>query len=369
MGCKNKDKNKHKRSYISKLGVAQHGATLVVALTVVMVVGILATSVSQEFLTLSRRVENQAQSRQVEAYLIGAESVARQALLQDMQISPSQDYAVDLWAQSLELELPVGLLRACMVDLQGRLNLNALASPDDDGYSSEQRRFIRLLQTLDIENPLGLAQATMLANAVFDWVDPDAEQRFPGGAEDLFYYQQSPAGKAANQPFASVSELRLVRGMSDEIYLALTPHVSLWGNGTVNINSADATLSREKIQGEFNINSRPVPVVLRTLNTEEDLTPLPEDDAMELVNLRINAGGWSNLDFLGQGRFSAINTDGLGVGSEYFNLISAIELGERRYQMQSVLYRYIDALGIPGVRVLSRRMITNPINLEQFCVN
>ena len=349
----------------------QRGATLIVALTVVMVVGVLAASVSHDFLTLSRRVENQLQARQVEAYLVASESVARQALLQDLRASADVDYSLDLWAQTMEVELPIGILRGCLQDLQGRINLNGLATSAEEGYSSDQRRFIRLLQALEMDNPPGQTEAVMLANAVFDWVDPDDQQRFPGGAEDLYYLRQAPASKAANQGFASVSELRLISGMTDEIYAALTPHVTLWGNGDLNINSADSHLTREKIQDNMVLSALPAPVILRTLNGEDQLSPLTEEAAWQIVNRRIDQNGFRGLDFLEQGQLAPllIEQDGLGLASSYFSLAAELELDSRRYQVQSVLFRYFDSLGIPGVRVISRHVASKQIDMDEFCVN
>jgi general secretion pathway protein K len=336
-----------------------------------MVVALLAISVSHEFLISSRQVENRLQAQQAQAYLLGAESVARQALLQDLQLSPDMDSRLDVWAQTVELELPLGTLIACMVDLQGRINLNSLATPAIEAYSTEQRRFIRLLQALELEEPLSQSNAMMLANAVFDWVDLDDDQRFPGGAEDLFYYQQSPPGKAANQLFASVSELLVINGMTPEIYRALTPHVTLWGNGLLNINTVDSYLSREVLQGDFVGNELPPPVVMRTLNRVEELTPLSIDAAMQIVNRRIDASGFNNLDVFNQGQLAGVSMemDGLGLASDYFSLAAELTLVDRRYQMRSVLHRYTDALGIPGVRVVSRQMANNRISMDQFCVN
>lgn len=349
----------------------QRGATLIVALTVVIVVGLLATSVSHDFLVQTRRVENRTQAQQVQAWLVGAEAVARQALMEDLRISPEVDYALDAWAQTLELALPVGQLHACLVDLQGRINLNALATPATDGYSSDQRRFIRLLQAIDLADPLTQTESIMLANAVFDWIDPDDNQRFPGGAEDLFYFQQEPAGKTANQSFASVSELRLIRGMTADIVAALTPHVTLWGNGFLNINSADGRLTRDRLQGIGADRDAPAPVVLRTLNSEDQLVPLNEETARQIAERRIDAGGFGEDDIAALGQLAgvAIEDDGLGLGSEYFGLAGEVFVDGRRYQLQSVLHRTIDGLGIPGVRVVSRKLVNNRIRMDEFCVN
>jgi len=49
---------------------------------------------------------------------------------------------------------------------------------------------------------------------VVDWIDTDVDALIPDGAEDDYYTGLDTAYRAANAPFASVSELQLVKGFS-----------------------------------------------------------------------------------------------------------------------------------------------------------
>lgn len=92
-------------------------------------------------------------------------------------------------------------------------------------------RFVLLLQALDLP--------TEILPAVLDWLDADNEPRYPNGAEDEFYSLREPAYRAANRRFEEVSELRLVRGVTEEIYETLRPFVTVLDNPTpINVNTA-----------------------------------------------------------------------------------------------------------------------------------
>lgn len=94
-------------------------------------------------------------------------------------------------------------------------------------------RFSLLLERLEIAAPI--------AQAVLDWVDADAEVRFPNGAEDAYYLKLETPYRAANRPFSDVSELLLVRGVTPDVYAQLAPFVTvLPGETAININTAPA---------------------------------------------------------------------------------------------------------------------------------
>jgi general secretion pathway protein K len=325
----------------------QRGAALIVALVVVSLVVLLATRVSSDYLVLFRTVENQGELQQARAYLRGAELVAEQALLRDLQAGSDIDSPLEPWAQGLVLPLPDGLLSACLVDLQARLNLNDLDAPDGE-LSVAQRRFIRLLQVVDPQ--LDSSAATTLANAVFDWIDADDTQRYPGGAEAIDYARLPQPYRAANQAFASVSELRLVKGFDAKLVAALTPHLGVWGNGHLNLNTLDAQLAAI-------LTPDASPVMLRTLNTTDSLLPLSNEGARLLAAARNELGIFENLDVFSAAPFNVQQweLDGLALDSAYFELTAVMQHGRRSFALQSVLHRGMSLAGVPQVTVVSRR--------------
>lgn len=335
----------------------QTGATLVVALIVVLIVVALATRMGRDFFVLERTVAVQEENSQAEQWLLGAESVAREALLLDLKSGSKSDSTLEPWAQPRELPLPEGVMKVCVSDLQSRINLNQLATAASEGLSPMQKRFIRLLQVLDIKPELTEEAALAIANAVFDWADVDGQRRSPGGAEELDYLQLGRNYRPANSGFASIKELKLVAGMTPELFAALTPFVSVWGNGQLNMNTVDAQLSSAN---NTNVVDEVKPVLLRTLGAREGLRPLTSEAAQQIASTRSRKGGvFDSLEPFHQLPLSLVpwELDALGVSSDYFQMTAVFQnSNQHRHRLQSVLARVKDAAGRPAVIVKSRSL-------------
>jgi type II secretory pathway component PulK len=347
----------------------QQGATLVLALIVVLVVVALATRISRDYFVLQRGLQNENELQQARAYLRGAESVAKQALILDLKSGNTTDSSLETWAQQQKLVLQDGVLTVCVVDLQSRLNLNDLGTPASEGFSAAQKRFIRLLQVVNPDHPLDEAAATGVANAVFDWADVDSQTRYPGGAEELDYLQQGHNFRPANQGFASVNELALVAGIDAELFAALTPLVSVWGNGNLNVNTLDSELLWSTASMSTD-NKRPEPVLLRTLNNADSLRPLSVEAATLVASVRNNAAGvLKSLDvfrqpLLGQQKW---DLNGIGVASDFFQMSADMQTGSHHQRLVSVLQRSRDAQGKPQIVVKSRTFIAGGLTGEKDC--
>ena len=63
-----------------------------------------------------------------------------------------------------------------------------------------------------------------LAGAVVDWLDPDTEQRFPSGGEDIAYTDADPPYRTANSMITSTSELMAIAGFDRDTYRAPARH-------------------------------------------------------------------------------------------------------------------------------------------------
>ncbi|MBN2301057.1 MAG: general secretion pathway protein GspK [Lentisphaerae bacterium] len=77
-----------------------------------------------------------------------------------------------------------------------------------------------------------------IAGAIKDWVDPDEEPGLTGGAENSYYRALDQSYSCHNGSFDSLYELLLVRGMTAEIFRRLAPHITVYGAGMVNLNTA-----------------------------------------------------------------------------------------------------------------------------------
>lgn len=165
--------------------------------------------------------------------------MARAVLVKDARLKKLNgqtfDALTDLWAIPIK-NYPVGdgLLTAQIEDEQSKLNLNELAGEADQNVRQAKiARLKRLFELVQV-NPDSV-------DSIADWVDAD-EVPEPNGAETPYYQSLRPAYRAANAPLQTVSELRLIKGMTSEMVERLTKYVTVYPSNTggrVNLNTAD----------------------------------------------------------------------------------------------------------------------------------
>lgn len=319
-------------------GQSQRGAALVVALLIFAVSAALVVAMKSEFTRYFARTANILLAEQAHAYLRGAEDLASMVLLRDWdsdkEAGLTRDDLTEAWAfKGAPYALDEGgWMTGSIEDLQGRFNLNALAEritepkPGEFRFTAAQAQFIRLLQALE-EPEVSEYEAILITEAVSDWLDADGNAS-ADGAEDDYYYGLDPAYRAANRPMASVSELRSVANITPQIYQALAPWVTVW----------------PRDPEKMNIHTAPA-MLLRTLNTDKDLSPLSESDVESLVQYREETGFVDKADFRENPVFSGKKDkmtqafDLLGESSSYFLLQAEVEVAERNMRLYSVLHR------------------------------
>lgn len=220
----------------------QTGVALLTVLLVVFLATVAAVSLASVQQLAIRRSTLLLHQQQAQLYALGAEQWAAAILARDLEENQT-DHLNETWA-TLPPALPVegGSITGTIQDLQGRLNLNNLLQQDDTIDESWFLTLQRLLDALEL-NP-GLAQA------IADWIDSDMEPRFPDGAEDGEYVGHTPPYLAANRPLVSISELRLVKGMDEESFNRLAPHICALPDTTpINVNTASAPVLASLSEG------------------------------------------------------------------------------------------------------------------------
>ncbi|MDJ0877430.1 MAG: type II secretion system minor pseudopilin GspK [Halieaceae bacterium] len=325
----------------------QRGAALIVAMLVFALATTLVVAMSSEFTLFMKRGANSFIASQAYAYLRGGEDLAKMALIQDeetdTQANRQRDDLTELWAQPV---VPYaldegGFLTGSIQDLSGRLYINNLNAGDSGGddeeedgqpsagprvttgvetFTTSQRRFLRLLQSFD-EPQVSEQDARLILEAIKDWMDTNS---IPSdfGAEDDFYIDFEPSYRAGNRQFRSVSELRMVAYMTPELYIAIEPFVTVWGDGNLNIQTAPAQ-------------------VLRTLNARDSLEPLSEGEGEALVALR-GEEGFEDVDALLSSPVLAnleVDRNLLSESTDYFLYTGQVEVADRQATLYSVLRR------------------------------
>ena len=288
---------------------SQQGVALVLALLIIALATMTATAMLSEQQLTIRRTANLLNANQAYLYALGAEAWAKRILLLDQQ-NTQFDSSNELWATPLPATLiPGGTLTGRLEELQGRFNLNNLIIKDkisevDFSY------FQRLLKLLRLSPDI--------AQVIVDWIDHNQDIHLPNGAEDNAYLIKTPAYRAANQPFISLTELRLIEGIDEEVYHTLIPYVTALPTHTY-----------------LNVNTATLPVLLAL--SEE----LAEHDVLNLIVQREKQPFKSVDQFLQHDAFAGltIKADLLGVNTHYFALRACAHIDTGRANVYSLLYR------------------------------
>jgi len=224
----------------------QRGVALITAVLIVAMASIAAVAMTHTLQLSIRRTGNILAMDQYYLYTLGSEAWARGMLIRDLRDNNQKGYdgLDEDWAKELP-PTPVegGVVQARTHDLQARFNLNNLYLANESSEEEKQRvarelaLFQRLLALLEIEE--SVAQATA------DWLDQDINPQFPDGAEDNTYLNNERPYRTGNGPMGSVTELRLIQGVTQENFAKLSPYLTVLPEATpINVNTADPLLLR-----------------------------------------------------------------------------------------------------------------------------
>lgn len=143
------------------------------------------------------------------------------------QATPGRTTRAGGWnGRTLDLPVPVGRVSATMSDGGNCFNLNSVVEPDQQDRSQFKSRprgieqFARLLVTQQV--PSG--DARDIAHSLADWIDSD-QSVSRGGAEDSHYRALDIPYYSSGELLRDVSELRLVKGVTAEIYANVSPFI------------------------------------------------------------------------------------------------------------------------------------------------
>ena len=287
------------------------GVALITVMLILALATILAVSMTSRQQLDIHRSANIFNFEQAFQYVLGAELWAKQILKRDREDNKTDSFKDD-WAMVLPA-LPVegGQIKGQLEDLQARFNINNLVQ-EGKPQKLYIERFKRLLRNLELNEDLSLV--------LVDWMDSNEEVGFLG-AEDNEYLNLSPAYRTANQSMEDVSELLLVKGVDYETYEKLRPFISvLKSNVAINVNTASAEVLSSIVK---------------------DITV---EDAKSIVEERKKETYSKLEDFLQHPllKQKKINTEGLSVSSNHFQLNSTSQIERISIEYSSILHREND---------------------------
>jgi len=219
----------------------QGGAAVLVAMLVVAIAALAASSFMFRSRVEWRRLENLTRMDQAHWVLRAAQLWGAAVLLDDARHS-SVDHLGELWATQLPpVEAEGYRVSGAIEDLEGRFNLNNLVT---NGQIDNQQLavFVRLLRTLHLPETLAVAAA--------DWMDADDVPVNADSVDSAYYQSLATPYRAANHPLINVNELLRVRGFDRNILSALRPYVTALPTRTpINVNTASPEVLTALVEG------------------------------------------------------------------------------------------------------------------------
>jgi general secretion pathway protein K len=312
-------------------GKRQRGVALIIALILVALATILATKLSFDGFLELRRTTGVLAAEQALQFGFGAEALAADVLMQDLQTGGGYTTLAGPWAQPTQpLPItpdsnpegePIGTMQGALEDMQGRFNLNSLARLGPDGVTEDPlplQQFQRLLASVGVEPKwAGLAR---------DWIDRDDAVGNPDGAEDSVYTSQTPPYLTGNWPMMSPTELLNLPGFGADRYRKIAPYVTALPNANTPINlcTAPALVLESLVEG-LNGEWSNSPAVLAN-GRKTGCFP----DVATFTNVATSFAGPKAM---------AAKGNPIDVKSSYFQLTTRVVLGTTEFTLYSLLYR------------------------------
>ncbi|MDC3332887.1 type II secretion system protein GspK [bacterium] len=134
------------------------------ALLVITIVMLVATSLTSDALVTFRRVENQIYNQQAYVLLRAAEGAARSILRDDASNGAAIDHFSEGWLniETPPQEIGPASYSGVLCDLQGRFNINGILAAGSAGnYTNSQQQFMRLLLALPLEPSLDPSEVSI----------------------------------------------------------------------------------------------------------------------------------------------------------------------------------------------------------------
>ncbi|PJE78615.1 putative type II secretion system protein K [invertebrate metagenome] len=203
-----------------------------------------------------------------------------------------------------------GTIDAHVLDEQGFFNLNWLSSNEET-----DKNYIDMLKRLLLNQFID----DSLVYKIMDWVSA-GQTASELGAKDNVYLMENSPHRIPEGPMASVSELRLIEGVNEEIFNLLLPLVTvLPKKNKINLNAA-------------------IPELIMSLSDN-----LSEGDAVAVLEAR-KMDRLSSIEDLGkkagiENKLSAFRSEKIGFSSQFFSVYIRSVYGDTTFYLRTLLYR------------------------------
>lgn len=309
----------------------QKGVALIVVLMLMALMTLLAVQMSERLHLNFYRVENQIQNQQAFWYAQGMEALGKVAIEKSLADSETVNLSQAWATRGQRYPLEGGEAIGDIVDRQACFNVNALSGIRPVTGSSAKPFEVRALQMILEEAGVDSYDAEVVADSVWEYVDPDEAVNAAFGAGDSTYEGFRPPYLPPRDWMADISELRAVNGVSAEIYQLAWPLLC-------------AIPSKELRVNVNTLDEKQAAILVGLFSPRLALS-----DAQKLIAERPYDGWNSEDDFLADPVLSSMDAEVkkqvkafISVKSDYFQLDTEILVDRARVRLVALLKRDSD---------------------------
>jgi general secretion pathway protein K len=223
----------------------QSGFVIVVVLCIVILMTAMVLGFNRRTRMTLRAAESFTNSRQARAGALAGLNLAIAAVKNNPVAYVETDSDIML-EKPLNIKLDDVPCTVTLTEETGKININTLKTTDGRENHTTINQMLRLIELLNRRRPDTPITFDIVAS-IIDWTDTDEHvtcltfvKNHNLGAESDYYTTLSPPYKSANAPFDSIDQLLSVKGVTPEVFETLQAFLTIYGDGTININTAAA---------------------------------------------------------------------------------------------------------------------------------
>lgn len=204
---------------IKNILLNEQGIAFILTLMVLVLITALVTEFAYEVHTGTDNLYNWYDSQRLSVFAVSGINLAvnfisEEAAMKAYTYPGFFEMSFDSAAMGLDTKADLRI-----EDESAKFNLNKIV----DSFGNKSETFLALKRLL-----VRLSVDESIADKIADWIDSDAEES--GMGSEI---------KTKNAPLYSVDELLLIKGIDKASYEKLSPYVTVYGDGLININSAE----------------------------------------------------------------------------------------------------------------------------------
>ncbi|MFH1223102.1 MAG: hypothetical protein V1647_02010 [Pseudomonadota bacterium] len=139
----------------------------------------------------------------------------------------------------------VGYFDHNIVSMDSKININIAALNEDSStiFKEQMKNYYasKVLSDNTFSHRYPPDKFDRVLNNILDWIDPDASSRISGD-ENILYQKKELPYKTRSAPIPSLNELHMVEEMDDGLFDFISPMISVFSSGGIDVNKSDAEM-------------------------------------------------------------------------------------------------------------------------------